>query len=104
MNDKELANAVVALGVGQANPKGGSYYFDGPHSVSPDKFVRDPRVAMALMEKARWGDWSKVPGTKKWIVKFYAETGELDKSLESKYGTDESLPRAIIEACTEALS
>ena len=84
MTDQELANELVARGVGQKNPKGGSYYFDGPHSVSAKKFVRDWRVAGACLEV--------------WPTTINVE--HLDMTL------DEMLrdPRAINEAYAAALT
>ena len=60
MNDKELADSVVALGVGKANqiyPDGiGKFYqvdvdADWQTSVNESKFVRDWRVFGGLLER-----------------------------------------------------
>ena len=57
MNDKELADKVVALGVGSNYSKGEGRRMpemDGPQTMGPytdEVFVRDWRVAGALMEK-----------------------------------------------------
>ena len=53
MNDKELADAVVALGVGQKDPHQKILPYQAPDSNEWDEdelFVRDWRVAGALME------------------------------------------------------
>ena len=84
--DKELADRVVALGVGAKCPNGryvdrsvdGDFYSDA-------EFVRDWRVAGALMEKV--GNIGLV--------------GELFDQADLWYKPTE--PRTIIEACVEAL-
>jgi len=94
MNDKELADRVVALGVGKANqiyPDGiGKFYqvdvdADWQTSVNESKFVRDWRVAGSLMDRMSGKDLLAV----------------MDKILNAIPGP---LPRAIISACCEALT
>ena len=108
MTDKELADRIVALGVGKANqiyPDGiGRFYqvdidADWQTSKNSSKFVRDWRVAGALMEKMD-GElliWRQAYDNDSpvWIVETH---------LTNADGRDESLPRAIIEACVEALT
>ena len=81
MNDKELADRVVALGVGSAGD-GDVYWLDpdgsDPQSMWPNDFVRDWRVAGALMEKMDPVD----------LQQYFTHT----YMLKIK-------PRAIIEAC-----
>ena len=106
-NDKELADKVVALGVGKFRP---AINEDGIHVRSYDmyqinynelhtsKFVRDWRVAGALMEKCKRIDARQPNDDGPWNVHVY--------NGPNKYGDSwkvESLPRAIIEACVEAL-
>ena len=88
MNDKELADKVVALGVKRFPALFGHYQ---PHDHD---FVRDWRVAGALMEKVgRIEIRQEHDGT--WSVDI------LWAKVSCTY--NESLPRAIIEACCEAL-
>ena len=105
MTDKELADRIVALGVGRANqiyPDGiGKFYqidldADWQTSVNEGKFVRDWRVAGALMEKCG-GSFELCPSGK-WQVRTFANI----MGVHEKY--NESLPRAIIVACVEALA
>ena len=110
MNDKELADKVVALGVGrQGHTKSadgvGFYYTpeddcgeeDGMYSKL---FVRDWRVAGALMEKV---------GTDSCFhINLYPKCYDVDifdnECLHvANQRHDSSLPRAIIEACVGAL-
>ena len=100
MNDQELADAVVALGIGSFN--GSSYilpepaYLDGMtaqvspliESVPAELFVRDWRVAGALMEKA----YEKI------------ELPQVIDRAHDVLPATGSLSRAIIEACVGALS
>jgi len=93
MSDRELADRVVALGVGKKLDE--LYYSWGQQS---DKFVRDWRVAGALMEKCTDLHYDTMPGITTVIA--WANNGN-DSSEEIE--VTESLPRAIIEACVEAL-
>ena len=105
MNDKELADAVVALGVGNYN--GTTMYFYGRSFDAIPEFVRDWRVAGALMEKAQSKpdylqfilDKSKISSQAAHRVWAYED---LDGGSIS-HARNESLPRAIAEACCEAL-
>ena len=91
MSDKELAERVVALGAGK---KIDSIYYSWGQQAG--KFVRDWRVAGALMEKCLSVEFITV-----------RRTGE--RSAVARAGgptsdaVDLSLPRAICEACVEAL-
>lgn len=93
MNDKELADAVVELGI---DPHA---YSDGMVKFPAEYFlVRDWRVAGALMEKMT-GEltvWEQIYDNDSpvWIVETF---------LANVDGRNESLPRAITEACVEAL-
>ena len=88
--DKELADKIVALGVG-------GYVSDGTYRLSlttlesllEDEFVRDWRVAGALMEKceAQCVEWE-----------------DLEPGHWQNMNHTANTPRAIIEACMEALS
>ncbi len=90
-NDQALADKVVALGVGSR--KDTAYYRGINYEVlTADLFVRDPRVAMALMQKA-WPD----------ICLYWHEFYEaVNRRLNGKSISE--LPRAITEACVEALT
>jgi hypothetical protein len=86
MNDQELADKIVALGVGKKTPSGW-YSMSYAHRTSADSFVRDWRVAGALMEKmTRVCEWYEMAGL--WKVR-------IDDSISVR---NESLPRAICEA------
>ena len=91
MNDKELADKVVALGVGKANqiyPDAiGRFYqidldADWQTSVNESKFVRDWRVTGALLVL---------------VYDAYANIDDVTQTFEGD-------PRAIIAACVEALN
>jgi hypothetical protein len=103
MNDKELADKLVELGIGTKfdfPARGWMYGLDGIHGTDdeqqyPSSFVRDWRVAGALMEK--WGNGLEyVLIVDVWEIQWWQN--ETDQYLRN-----ESLPRAIIEACVEAL-
>ena len=110
MNDKELADKVVALGVG--NNTHDLYAFGAYHVIGCafSDFVRDWRVAGALME--RMPDEVLI-----WRINYEDEDLEGGELISLQTGhawvieptrtkdarQNESLPRAIIEACVEAL-
>ena len=107
MNDKELADRVVAFGVGKANqiyPDGiGKFYqvdvdADWQTSVNESKFVRDWRVAGALMERCLSLDYDQAD--EEHTVSVWTAASFTGPSATIG---NESLPRAIIEACCEAL-
>jgi len=113
MDDKSLAIRIVALGVGQFIPMKNehgittrsydTYAIDGEYfrSPAPDSvFVRDWRVAGALMEKVD-AHFIERLSPKTWAVRSDKPYGE-GKTRE--WYENESLPRAICEACVEALS
>ena len=98
MNDKELADRIVALGVG--------CFHDGLYWLSlecprvgggPEWLARDWQVAGALMEKV---DGIGIDRKKKMVV--LAILNEDDKDYMASI--NDSLPRAICEACVEALT
>jgi hypothetical protein len=95
MNDQELAKSIEALGIGRPTeyitPQGDDGWWE---ELNDYDFVRDWRVAGALMEKWQQGDIHIEVGTK---GGGRAAFGDYD----SVY--NESLPRAICEACVEAL-
>ena len=120
MNDKELADRVVALGVGRQgkHPKscdGVGFYFTPKDSSGSDEgmysslFVRDWRVAGPMMEKCIKDDRLDlrcVSGS--WMPSLERFDACVATSATPTYGvyldrSNESLPRAIIEACCEAL-
>ncbi len=102
VNDQELADKIVALGVG---------YRSGPHAYGiflaegtserigePELFVRDWRVAGALMERCAAVDIDTI-GNPWWVAALRHEKPE--KWFKAK---GESLPRAIVEAGIGALT
>ncbi len=92
MTDQELADKVVALGIGQKN--GPKMYVPPNHPfLNPqyaDDFVRDWRVAGALMEKCAKADAEN--GRDTYFIGPFRDTQNIN------------FPRAIIEACVEARS
>ena len=98
MNDEELAEAVVALGVGctrfehSLDPT--RYKIPNSHThLSPEGFVRDWRVAGALLERCE-----VIAAAKSGNSSFVSDSWNFIWP-----NGNESLPRAIIEACVEAL-
>lgn len=103
MSDKELADKIVALGVGCDD--NGLYGLpnQGMWMLRAEFFVRDWRVAGALMEKViEWGGFDFVGSCTidTFQATAYRGYGHLKKI---NHGVNESLPRAICEACVEAL-
>ncbi len=105
MNDKELADKIVALlpdfhdwgcRPGQASERYGTLNWHLP-KIAHD-FVRDWRVVGALMEKCWSVEIDKI-GCPWWVAAERAEKPQRFRKAEN-----ESLPRAIIEACVEALT
>ena len=107
MTDQELADKVVSLGVGKygtnafwvVDPTCAWDQLDGP--MSSELFVRDWRVAGALLERCQLASitvdidaFHAVP-----FVSVSSMNGKCDNSVD----ITESLPRAITEACCEAL-
>lgn len=98
MNDKELADKVVALGVlDGGNDQYYAHLGINERHLSAKEFVRDWRVAGALMEKVD----SIYP--EKLIDERWQVQASLD-AMPTEWLTNESLPCAITEACVEALS
>ena len=95
MNDKELADRVVALGVGK---KIDSIYYSWGQQAG--KFVRDWRVAGALMEEVHSVSTrcSEILGHDRWDVWVHKYS-----AAPPTKAYDVSLPRAICEACVKAL-
>ena len=99
MNDKKLADKCVALGVGGhgLDAEIEIYWIGDSNTMLTKKFVRDWRVAGALMEKCQ---------------KMYVEyIGEPEQTVYARaennrtwdWPAGENLPRLIIEACCVAL-
>jgi len=106
MTDQELADAIVALGVGvKGGPIAYSYSQLAFDFCAPDRFVRDPRVAMAMMEKVDgqeiliWCQHYEEGPDAQWVI----ELGDSPRGSPSD-GRNESLPRAINEAAVKALT
>jgi len=105
VNDKELADKVVALGVGKFLPaKQGKIHLrseDGYNIGFLDstlsEFVRDWRVAGVLMERLFQQDNFSFAST----LKLWSALASARFVLHED--NDESMPRVIIEACVEAL-
>ena len=106
MNDKELADAIVALGVGYKRKRD---LWNGAAAYCPDSnsdiagpvyaFVRDWRVAGALMEMGQAHFIEKLNDTM-WAVRSDKPYGE---GKTRDWYENESLPRAICEACVATL-
>jgi len=104
MNDKELADRVVALGVGYTEifpPARTTFYFHESIGMPMDagEFLEKWDIAGALMEKAYHHEqhYEKQTG---WSVRVVSHCSA---NARHKWAENESLPRAIIEACVEAL-
>jgi len=109
MNDKELADRVVELGVGEHN----QYRVDDDDSffipnTLPSKsavdFVRDWRVAGALMEKAEAVYLEALVQDCLESVGSAWQAQTSINAMPTEWIDSISAPRAIIEACVEALS
>ena len=96
MTDKELADWIIKDGMFEMDRlyDGQLYYMVRDNFLDASGFVRDWRVAGALMEKVD----KFCAGTCKNCILVSVDNNET-LSFETK-----SLPRAIIEACVEALS
>lgn len=112
MNDRELADKVVALGVGykhRYSARGHMYNLDGDF-FGPDSdemydadFVRDWRVAGALVKKCQAIFVEAVSGTESTVDMWGCRADAAYGRRTRKWYEDAFLPRAIIEACVEAL-
>ncbi len=101
-SDKELANSVVALGIGGrlGSPDNCKYCVQGmDRHLRAEPFVRDWRVAGALLERVHQIPTKPVISIEDGQVIIYDIYSDINIEV-----TNESLPRAIIEACVEALS
>ena len=104
MNDKELADKVEALGVVNHWPAVGMHkefwamVGENWSWSTPEEMLCDPRVVMALMEKCSMIFIENTPGI--WACRADKCYGNRTR----EWSHDESQPRAIIEACVEALS
>ena len=103
MEDRELADKIIELGVGSQSPlpkscDGVGFYTIEDDGMCAELFVIDWRVAGALLES--------VDGT--WCANHFDEVGLLTDYytalVNTHRGRNKSLPRAITEACCEALS
>jgi|SRR5690606_19129518 len=108
MTDKELADRVVALGVGNRGKfvdkslreTGEASYFPpgGDWGMPAETFIGSPRVAMALMEQCQqvncWREDDGRHSARAWKLM------ELDGHDSEN---QDSRARAIIEACVKAL-
>ena len=109
ITDTELANAIVGHGVGHLSPPGyyGLFWIgpdDSPTYLKTSEFVRDGRVAMAMMEKLIKRGYSFLLATMPDGKAIMTVTSPLPNQKEwAAQVVDDSLPRAIIEACCEAL-
>ncbi len=104
MTDKELPDRVVALGVGAWDAFSPDTLIWPPGASSPvhyKQFVNDWHVAGALLEKANTA-WYGVSTYQDGSGPFHV-TVERSKYTDWSSKADESLPRAIIEACCDAL-
>ena len=105
---REIADKVVALGVGESTlgDRGWLYRLDDDHiwlfEDTAETFLNDWRVAGALFEKCGGIYAHCEPHIDGWWC--YVESNKAVKMpLKNFTVENESLPRAIIEACCEAL-
>ena len=101
MNDQELARQIVAHlgGDGPNNYAAYSIVIDGiAHWMPAEKFVRDWCVAGAMMEKQGNGiEYALI--VDKWEASYTYEESSFKQNI---IVLNESLPRALNEACAEA--
>ena len=111
MTDQELAEALFELRVVSFNPAYECAYntVAGGKNMNAEQIVRDWRVAGALMEKLTMEGPDKLRTV---MGSYHPTLGSFEASVSvsatNVYGTyldrsHESLPRAIIEACCNAL-
>lgn len=105
MTDKELADKVVALGVGWSEVLNGTtlYALDSPPSfegkgMAAEQFVRDWRVAGALIEKCP----IVIQEGEHVTVGIHNEKGQISNYGYATFVAGDRV-RAIIEACVEGL-
>ncbi len=97
--DTELANRIVALGVGEKDDATEYCYSITRSLWMPVKrFVNDWRVAGALMEKVDSCYPEKLIDGR-WQV----QASMAAMPIDTEWAVSESLPRAICEACVETL-
>jgi len=101
MTDKELADKVLYRDVFKSVPgtTASFYEIDGLRYTAY-KFVRDWRVAGALMERCKAMEIDSIGNP--WWFACNVEAGAQPNTYHKAKG--ESLPRTIIKACCEALS
>jgi len=110
MTDQELADAIVARGVAHTseiratdfgeNPRAETIYILNTGLLSacnPKQFVRDWRTAGAMIELCETGEFVRLENGL-WAVGI-----PFPKTNREAQAENESLPRAINEACVEAL-
>ena len=105
MNDKELADRIVALWVGDYhidNMPDYLYSLDNT-PFSAEQFVRDWRVAGALMEKCFCMTATHFSERPHKAIAGWQATACMETGMTSVVNGSDSLPRAINEACVEAL-
>lgn len=108
MNDKELADKIVELDVGyiveMIEPHSGTAYVlysDEIAFLTPKSFTRDWRVTGALMEKAVVDSEITIYGLARGDgIGCTVATSKWSYNISQ----NDSLPRAVNEACVEALS
>ena len=104
MDDKTLAEKVVALGVCLEQSMFTDDYTYHGIGVTADKAVRDWRVAGALMDMVREREWLVNTMHDGYVYVFT----DMDNGGEENDGTfcseTTEWPRAIVEACVEALN
>ena len=90
-SDQELADALVALGIGSGGPAYWCPINDTLPAVSTEQFVRDWRVAGAVMEQ--WGNGLEyVLVVDKWEVSYTWDDASFRQNI---IVLNQSLPRAI---------
>jgi hypothetical protein len=100
MSDKELADRIVALGVGRyyenttdlGLPSGWWYFHEGTYQRSAASFVRDWLVAGTLMERCH-----------QFEIRIFGFKIKVGDSWVDNPEHPADLPRAICEACVAAL-
>ena len=109
MNDKELADKIIALGIGSCDNKSrhGPRYQPTEYPHDAYGFVRDPRVAMAMMDKLHHAMVIKIKtvDSAAWVdITEYSPNGDEEELPVLVVAHEENISYAINKACVEILS
>ena len=83
--ERELADALVELGIGERWPRTQSYGFSFKDSTSIHNFIREGRVVLAMMQKLSYAE----------LIHALESSGLIDGSLVDEI--------ELVQACVKAL-